>query len=323
MPHTIAAKVQKWTMEIEAPDFNAIYEQIDYHSQKHFNEYMPTIGPHPDFIVRLRDWLENLSEEEDQKILFRLVPHIFFISRDEFSSLYRAALHGEVIKWLVDELNIKFSDHKAEEKLRNALRETWFCPITDSMQIAYFYHTNNLEGIDLRPDWRSLEKFGSDEKIKDYMRSKGLKRIVLLEDFVGSGSQIERAVIFAASSIDDMKLLVIPLLVCPEGEETGKKLENRFHNITFSPVLSLPNEAFVFKTEQKGEGDIFIQARDLVQRLDDIVKGNNKKKYYGPFGYRNTGAIIVMYTNCPDNTLPIIHHFSNTWNPLFPRSSRL
>ena len=66
---------------------------IEYLTIKRYHEYLPTIGPHADFRTRLRDWLDNLSAEDDQKALFRLVPEIFFISSREFAALYLSLIH--------------------------------------------------------------------------------------------------------------------------------------------------------------------------------------------------------------------------------------
>jgi hypothetical protein len=323
MSHKLAAKVQEWVMEVEDFDYNALHAQIEYNDKRLFREYLPTIGPHPDFMNRLNSWLENVSMARDQKILFRLVPDIFFIPIEGFYSLYRSALRHVVVRWLIDELKIEFTSRKAETDIKKAIKETWFCPITDSMQIAAFYHANNIEGIDMRPDWRSLEEFGSPDKIRRYMGSNDLKRLVLIEDFVGSGSQIRSTLEFAIQSLGNKRILLTPLLICPEGVEMGRLLEAKSRTLTFMPVLSLPKEVLVHKIQEANKTEILKQVAEIVQRMDRQVKGNNRTGYYGPFGYKETGALIVMHSNCPDNTLPIIRHSSNTWTALFPRSSRL
>ena len=45
-------------------------------------------------------------------------------------------------------------------------------------------------------------------------------------------------------------------------------------------------------------------------------------KPYTPFGYKRTGGLVVMHSNTPDNSLPVIHHESDTWAPIFKRHSR-
>ena len=46
-------------------------------------------------------------------------------------------------------------------------------------------------------------------------------------------------------------------------------------------------------------------------------------KDLGMLGFRNTGANVVLFSNCPNNTLAIMHYDgSDSWEPLFPRNSR-
>jgi hypothetical protein len=38
-----------------------------------------------------------------------------------------------------------------------------------------------------------------------------------------------------------------------------------------------------------------------------------------PFGYEDSGELIVTCHNAPNNTLPLIHHKAPLWKPLFRR----
>jgi hypothetical protein len=155
------------------------------------------------------------------------------------------------------------------------------------------------------------------------MTNKGVKRLVLLEDFVGSGIQITNAVEFAASLKTNIKILIVPLMICPKGIKRGKEFEGKFPNLKFSPVLRIPESMLVTDAATQGEPELFEAVRKTCISLYDLVKGNTTgTKLHGPFGNEKTGALLVMHTNCPDNTLPVIHHRSETWNPLFPRSNR-
>ena len=61
------------------------------------------------------------------------------------------------------------------------------------MRINAFYHLNNISGTSYRPDWLSLAKFGDRKAIADFLAAGGIERIVLLEDFVGSGDFVGRS----------------------------------------------------------------------------------------------------------------------------------
>ncbi len=360
MPHTIAEKIRKWSRGYEPPreldldlekasddeleaalevadtyypsKYERLESQIDYLAMKLYSEYEVTkYPPYLEFQYRLRDWLDSAPSEDDQKILFELVPRLFFIGNKEYLSLYQSALNGPVARWLISQLALDINKNDAQSRLQEALSSTWFCPITDSMQISKFYHVNQIEGADLRPDWRTLDSFcGSHGKIVKHMKSQSppLERIVLLEDFVATGSQMKSAVEFAVNLPDGCPVLLCPLVICPSGYTVAKQLEKDYVNLKFEPALML-DQSIILPSSQIPHEDSFIsRLREVILRTYSLVVGSNPKPLYGPFGFgepaEGGGLLLIMYTNCPDNTLPMIHHASDSpWNPIFPRSSRL
>ena len=322
---SLSDKVQEWALHagIDEPDYNVIDEQIEYFAATRYYEYLPTCGPYHDFRTRLANWLDQVTSEADRKILFRLVPEIFFVQQHDMAALYRAEMRGPITRWYIDLLSIALDDDQAGVRLSDAVSKTWFCPITDSMQIAEFYHVNHLTGVNHRPDWRSLLTFGNEDRIRQYMKDHSLERIVLLEDFIGTGSKMEGTLAFAASLSPTTPVLAIPLIVCPLGAEEGRRIASLHSNLTFRTLVLFPNNMLLHDNYTPDEPDIYKELRGLVKRCYPLVEGAGSLHLYGPYGYRDTGALLVTYSNCPDNSLPIIHHQSDMWNPLFPRSSRL
>ncbi len=328
MPHSVFQKIHRWAMEdITGQRFYEAFSQIEFHAERRFGEYQPTAAPHPDFWARLRDWLNSAPDEADQKILLELVWYIFFIGSADFNTLYRAAYSGPIMRWLIDSVGLSILDPDLNKLLPKAVANTWFCPITDSMQIAAFYHINNIAGRNERPDWHSLRLIGDKPKVEEFVHKNRIERIVLLEDFVGSGSQMKRAVEFAASLNNAVPILIVPLIVCPDGAKQGRQIAKRYSRVGFEPALTLDEKCFVCPTATDGEAELYEGVRKLAQRLHPKVSGgippSQRRMPYGPFGFADTGSLTVMYSNCPNNTLPLIHYRSAQWNPLFPRSTRV
>lgn len=315
--------------------FTRIYETIEFFESRHYRQYVPTQGPrHQEFLRRFDNWLENVDSDEDKRVLFEFAPQIIFFGREEFTGLHQAAFRGPITRWVIDELGLALDDPQLQSKIHDELtRHTWYCPITDSMPISDFHHANDIGGVDFRPDFRSLDKFGCDpKKVLDYMQGQTvaggaakLSRIVLLEDFVGGGTQITEAIKLAASLDPHIDVLFVPLIVCPSGSQKARVCVCGYANVHYEPVLELTEDLFINPHLSLTEKSPELAVRDLANKTYPAVTGDNtaQPRPYSPFGFSQTGATVVMYSNTPANTLPLIQHESNTWNPLFRRSARI
>jgi hypothetical protein len=328
MNDPIEQKVNEWE-RVLGPPIREVNLQIIHLSKRLFNDYELYIGPSPTFRDRLAQWLQNVKATKDQKSLFQLIPHIFYIGKEEFNVLYREAYNTIYFRWLTDLLKINFLNEEENARLiKEALSHTWFCPLTDSLRINQFYHINNIPAQnDHRPDWRSLRQFGSVEKIKNYILENEIKYLVLLEDFVGNGGQVSKTVEFVAKNFPQIPTLVIPLIICPAGLKVSQDFEKQQKVVSIRPVISLPKSWFLTKSVTKDEPKLFDEIRRLsIKNYSKVCGGVVPKsgmEPYSPLGYKQTGGLIVMYTNTPNNTLPIIHRQSELWFPIFLRHKRV
>jgi hypothetical protein len=307
-----------WGQETESTlDLDA----IRYMSKRVFDDYEP--AQFDRFEDRLDRWLHNVEAEEEQRTLFRLLSGLFFIGRPEFESLCRAAYHGPVLRWLVSELNVDIADPAASEFLAAGIKRTWFCPITDSMRINAFLKVNGLTGKSHRPDWRSLKRFGSDDKIRDYVAGENIDRLVLLEDFVGSGTQMRSVINFAATISTELRILACPLVTCPAGDDVGEELARKLNNVSYEAAMKITPSMLIKADPEPKERPLHAQVRDLTKsvshRLSPTEPDAESRRHHG---YRGTGAVVTLYSNCPNNTLPIIWDDTTHWKPLFPRLKR-
>ena len=117
----------------------------------------------------------------------------------------------------------------------------------------------------------------------------------------------------------------MPLIICPAGAVKARNLANSISNLDFDPVLELKGDQFIKLNMTPDPNNLASLISDLAQRTYTNVKGNDADapRPYGPLGIGDTVAQIVMYSNTPANTLPVIQHTSNSWKPLFPRSARI
>lgn len=331
MANYIEQLVKSWSDE----EMTAINLRVDHLEKRLFKSYEPNKFIKGEFWTRCESWLKNVSTPADQKALYRLLTRIFYIGPAEFEELFRNAYEGPVARWLAEKSKIDVCVPGSQAALQKAVESTWFCPVTDSFRINSFFHINNLPAnANLRPDWCSLHRLADVGKLASYISSERITHLVLLEDFVGGGSQSLDAVRFAVEHSNVLDVLFVPMVICPAGAENMRELEVKLNakrpgSFKFAPVLELPRNAFFTATTSPLSQTDSLDLRNLLSSTYPAVSGGVMKgKPYHMYGYPPedpTGGLVVMYTNTPDNTLPIIHWrpANGSWEPVFPRHSRV
>ncbi|MEK6364985.1 MAG: hypothetical protein V4803_05000 [Burkholderia gladioli] len=269
-----------------------------------------------DFFRRLGFWIENFRTDDDQWDAFNSLNHLFFVGRLEMTELYRIAYETTVCSWLIDQANVSLLPGLFETELNAARDNTWICPITDSLRINAFRHINHLEQPEYFPDWRCLAKFGDATAIRQYIAESNIRYLVLIEDFVGGGTQVSPAVNFAATELG-IPVLIVALIIADEGNSAIRQQIAPYAHMSYEPIVVLPPSSTVTRQPTQGEPHQQTTMRNLVQKYAAIT-GDRK-----PFGRnRDHGYFVVTYANCPNNSIRLIHADSNNWSPLFPRSGR-
>ncbi|MCU6498049.1 hypothetical protein LPN04_09630 [Rugamonas sp. A1-17] len=332
--NSLEQRVQRWADEFSATGdltkrdaIKRLLHQLSFLDGKLYYSYEPSRPPNESYLQRLQKWLDNLETDADQQAAFKLAAELFYVGTEELEGLQRAAYTGPIRRWLVEQANLSLSDVNLSEKIKINAAATWFCPITDSMKINEFIHLNNIKnGINERPEWQSLAEFGDVARINKYIVDNGIERIVLLEDFIATGSQAVSAIKFASKLRNKcpIPILVVPLIFCPKARQNFLD-ENFPPHVSVVPVLQLEKNHFISDVDIENSAQ-YLEVKQLADatylKVSDGVAAGQKKPY-GPLGFQSTGGLIVLCTNTPDNTLPLVHWSSRTWTPLFPRHSRI
>ena len=336
--------VRKWDSENSDSRYDFILNRLDYYATREWRVYLP--AEHPDFnasyMERLATWIDNVADEADQKLLLEYALHISFFSHDDFAALYRTALDREVTRWVAKQIGAQLQSNGIrgfQDLIHSQIhRHTWFCPVTDSMDINEFYKVNHLKGVGHRPHFATLQMLAEccteqDPKLANnivyYMNNPSLdptnplpslERIVLLEDIVGSSSQCIKAVQWAVTNLNK-PVLFVPLILCPNGAKVLRQVvQNSNGSLAVQPVIELCRSDLLGDERENVRGwPIAEKLENLISRCDTQTPFN-----YDPFGYRKTGCSLVTFSNTPDNTPPIVHDKakSGAWHPLFPRIFR-
>lgn len=336
--------VKQWSLENRLPfgatpdsdeTFEDILRQIEFMIEHAYSRYVPAMYSHHAAVFqdRMVAWMQNADlSNEDQIAFFQLVLRFAYFSFDDFVSLYRTAYSNPISRWVWEQAGLNMGTFDFSAQLENERsRHTWYASLTDSLIISEFYHANSITGVKCRPNFLTLKELGNPALIRDYMinHNPQLKRIVLLEDFVGSGCQGLEIVKWALANLN-ASILFCPMLICPDGFNRFSDLAaNSGGRFQFDPVVKLEHSVFLSSFEKP---DVLMQyVSDLTARIHTRVAGTCAagSPPYTPHGFHlpgdsHTGATVVMFSNTPDNTIPLVHFNSanSNWIPVFPRVSR-
>ena len=292
-------------------------KEIRFHARTRYWQFSPAYAA--GFEWRLARWLNNRDlSPEDQRTLLRIVPELQFIDRDDMLTLYRVAFAQQIQSWLMDQTGLDFTHTPANlrKAIRDALRRTWLCPITDSMDISQFCHVNGIRTTKYCPQWHTLHRFGATDKIRSYLASAQVDRVVLLEDFVGSGRQVSPVLAFALQeAMPDRPLLFVPLVISEWGLSRLRRVADAEDRFEVRPTLVVPKSVHVGKQPRPDEAP-------FVPRIRAVIEATRRQVGPRPFGFGGIGTLVLSHTNTPNNTPPFVWRERAEWAPLFPRVSR-
>ncbi len=340
-------KVRIWDLSndegaaVATAKYSFILNQIEHYAARDWKVYLPSEYSefNPNYLERLARWVGNLSSDVDQQLLLEYAAFISFFGHDDFSALYRTAFNGEILRWIAQQVGATFDpggpDEFAQIVRYQADHKTWFCPVTDSMDINEFCKVNHLQGVGHRPAFAPLQTLAEEagnpnveimENLKHYMarpnpeHATELERLVLLEDIVGSSTQCIKALRWAVQGLGK-HVLFVPLILCPNGVQALRDEEKKWNGrLAVRPVVQLHRRDLLGPERQSHAGFPRAEAmEDLARRCSAGVLAR-----LDPFGYKKTGCSIATFANTPDNTLPVVHHKPRNggWEPLFPRVFR-
>lgn len=303
--------------------FRRILDEVLFHADLRFGDYTQYQSAEGEFPVRLKKWIDNVSNDNGKKILFQLLDRILFIDNLQMQSLYRDAYRRIIVPW-ISQGNLSAEDMLSaayESSVRSLLRQYQFFSITESFVFRNLIHDNSLHGL------RDPIILGENKKVAkaalDTALSRSCKGLIGFEDFVGTGDQAFRILSLVRKKISSQwRVLFVPLIILERDlAALNKNLDSI--NIEIKPVLVVPVLACLQEKSLPGEPPEFTQIRTLIDLtakrvllpLDRILDDPPQD----PYGYKGSGATVVTCHNTPNNTLPLIHHRAPKWSPLFRR----
>ncbi len=306
-----------------------IQNLLEFLGKELFGDYEP-YSELPIFRERLAAWIQNVDVDEDQQTLLRFVPWLLFFGREEMKTLYRAAFSGPIARWIIEQADLSLSKPTLQEDFKAAVSDTWFGSLA-GMDLGSFMRVNGIDEQSLRPEFRVLSHLGDSARLQEYLkgsqhRENGYRRIVIVEDVVGSGRQMKDA-IRIIEELENVSVLICPIIAaakgCERGNEIARKSSGRIH---FEPYFKTPIAATLSPAKSDHEDPVFDLMRTLITSTWERLK--LPFNYDSPFGFGDLGLLVLTHLNCPNNVPPIFHRFVSPnethqgWTPLFPRVVR-
>ena len=152
-------------------------------------------------------------------------------------------------------------------------------------------------------------------------RRRKVQRLVLLDDFAGTGGTLERALasnleILKRANAKGIRIIVVAIAGFLRAQSRITEFM-RTHDL----------DAVVHFCDNLGEEYMAFSDRSRIfpnpidrERAKDVAEQKGVALFSDhPLGYQNTQALIVFDDHCPNNSLPILWSDKDGWPALFPR----
>lgn len=334
-----------------------LHEIAPLRFQPYQNDTMPL------FMEKLRIWLAQF-DDDDQPIAFLVAMKLIFVTQPQLNVLSRRLFEQHIRRRFLESIISaqKLSPYdflSAATFLGKEMDETLFIPNSDSSRIndfvhinrayftsrskrkltgpevAYWVHTSNIANLSLsEEELRVAAKFERIAAKRDSLLQ-NKKRLVVLEDFSGTGSDLARTLYkLDQSNIGVSEILVGVLMateksivdlrnLCRELSNAGRRLYD------IEAGMILPHSLRCFDGPDKS----YLEVTPNMPMASEKLRFISEKLYTSKFfrelkpenmhGFGGLALAFAFYTNCPDNSLPMIWISLDDWRPLFPRASRI
>ncbi len=263
----------------------------------------------------VRGWIEQASDTRDQRLLFRILQNLRFVSRLELRAGMKTA-HSFLTGLIPPHHSMKRTDRRKD------ILVTWVdgAGKSGNSMAALYTEENRIQQKSL------LSPEGITAALALVKEPGQIAAIVIVDDIVGTGDSLSKNLqAFLEKNGPEirrlnMRVLVTAYTATNDGEHAVREsLKDAEIEIDFRVIDPMAAQVAAFTSggrvlwaddEERG------RAKELCQRLGNRVHRNN------PLGYGDQGLLLVFPDACPNNSLPILHGSASgkePWRPLFER----
>ena len=256
---------------------------------------------------RILRYLEQFGDPRDQRLIFRVLNAIYFVGYAEESQML-----SESYNYLVTQMKKRHGNWS-----RDQIRISYAGPPGKSGAVmARLFAEENRFLRDKRGIMPPAE-------LRDAARSRGVKDVVLIEDFVGSGDSLcEHIRDFSRHVSDDQYVHLFVVAGMVEGIEAvmrGAEKSLGAGRVTVRCLHRIPNRPGPFDPDS----GVFESADEAADARRITSEFGRRLLEEAPLGYGNCCSLIAFSRGIPNNAPPILWGRSlenPPFEPLFPRN---
>lgn len=261
-------------------------------------------------------WLSNFDCKKEEYLALQILDNLIVRSNSMAKASYARLLHSTIRQFLIENSLIevgtiqKWKSHLVNGTLAQSLR---FCPVK----------LDNDQGESGSVIYRMLSEELDTDRYSYAKATKPPKVVVLIDDFIGSGSQFDD---FANQiGLEDL-MQQSTVLYCPLiGFELGiKKIQKKYSQLQIHPAeLIYEADGFFYGNDKE------LFKNDLQNTVADVKQAfANMHVKYAPkmdnwFGYEEAGLPLAFEWGCPNQTPPLLYMYKSkyvqSWQQLFGR----
>lgn len=263
----------------------------------------------------VRRWLDQRSSFQEQRLLFKLLQHLRFISEEEVREKLRTA--HSIVKLHTN----PFTPESRSQRRYDIVVTYVDGPAKSGSRYADKYAEENLISTScvIGPESFAKRVIEHEEK-----RGVTVSGIVIVDDIAATGQSLSENIgRFMAENqqfVEDRNITVVAivLLATREADERVREAMQQAScpklDLRICEILEDNHYAFGAGSRIWIDLDETDRAKALMQEIGRSIYKNE------PLGYGGLGLLAVFYDTCPNNSLPLLHASgAGGWTPLFLR----
>jgi len=266
---------------------------------------------------KVRFWISQAKTVFDERVLFKILKNLRFISEIEIRDKLRTA--HELVKGTLPIV--------VQTKKRQFRKDILISYVDGEAKSGQYFASRYAEENSIpSKNVISSNRFSNEAYKYEDSENVTLNGVVFIDDIVATGKSIstnltdflnENSTFIKERS---MSVVIVVLVSTSDGEKAINRTIKKYPDISieFRVCEQLASNHYAFSDSNAiwDTDEEFDMAKTFCHRIGSYI--HHKQ----PLGFGNQGLLVVFPDRCPNNSLPILHGESSgthKWKPLFPR----